>query len=149
MDGCNLEREVCVCVCVCTRWVLVIDKPEIMWRENWISPENNRMRMLMSFSAYAWGKNKYIIFLSCFPSQSLSSLSLLTSFQLFPLVFLSFYPSFPFIHANSICSVLPVSRLSFLFLSPVVFPSIFHYTHQFLPLPPSHSGCPLHVAHHF
>lgn len=43
-----------VCLGVCTGWALVIGRPEIMWRENWISPEDNRMRMLMSLRANVW-----------------------------------------------------------------------------------------------
>lgn len=47
MDGGNMAGK-----CACTRWVPLIGKKEIIRRENWISLENNRMRILMKFGAY-------------------------------------------------------------------------------------------------
>lgn len=89
-----------VCLFVYTRWVLVIGRPEIVWRENWISPENNRMRMLMSFSAYAWEAKTNIFSIAL----SLSITLLYCSAHLFPSYFLfSFCQSvllFPPTHAN-------------------------------------------------
>lgn len=95
---------------VCSRWAPMIGKPEIMTRENWISPENNRMRMLMSFSAYVWLAKTNV--LSLLPSHfHLSFCSLLLP------------PDF----VRSFCYLtFPISFLLpwFFFLSPLMFPSI-------------------------
>lgn len=95
---------------VCSRWAPMIGKPEIMTRENWISPENNRMRMLMLFSAYVWLAKTNV--LSLLPSHfHLSFCSLLLP------------PDF----VRSFCYLtFPISFLLpwFFFLSPLMFPSI-------------------------
>lgn len=100
---------------VCSRWAPMIDKPEIITGENWISPENNRMRMLMSFSAYIWLAKTNV--LSLLPSHFHLSVTLL----LFPSPSPGLCPVFLLLDFSHL---LPASLISFFFLSPLMFPSI-------------------------
>lgn len=96
---------------VCSRWAPMIGKPEIMPRENWISPENNRMRMLMSFSAYVWLAKTNV--LSLLPSHFHLSVTLL----LFP----SPSPRFCLVFLLlDFSHLLPASLISFFFVSSYV-----------------------------
>lgn len=100
---------------VCSRWAPMIGKPEIITGENWISPENNRMRMLMSFSAYTWLAKTNV--LSLLPSHFHLSVTLL----LFPSPSPGLCPVFLLLDFSHL---LPASLISFFFLSPLMFPSI-------------------------
>lgn len=127
---------------VCSRWAPMIGKPEIITGENWISPENNRMRMLMSFSAYIWLAKTNV--LSLLPSHFHLSVTLL----LFPSPSPGLCPVFLLLDFSHL---LPASLISFFFLSPLMFPSIpqrasrFTHIHDCLitcPCPPRRSGRP-------
>lgn len=92
---------------VCSRWAPMIGKPEIITGENWISPENNRMRMLMSFSAYIWLAKTNV--LSLLPSHFHLSVTLL----LFPSPSPGLCPVFLLLDFSHL---LPASLISFCLL---------------------------------
>ncbi len=100
-----------VCLYACNRWAPVISKPEIMWRENWISLENNRMRMLMSFSANVWEAKTNIF--SPFVLLTLSPPFPHYSCQLSSFLFPVFHPSLSSVRFSSIPNCCPQFPTSF------------------------------------